>query len=218
LRSHRSPKSTNHTVQNTSAGMSDQSRSPPNINLVTSKLRNVEIAGEHTEPAIIQCKDQSLSAIRSLPKEQAIVLFTPAVFSNIPTIPPHINLDPLEPLGRAIHSYHRKVRHVPYALKDGFTYVHEAHLADASVGAVVVVAIGGENLEAQNSFADYVLQKSNRHDGRALPAVKIWIGSPRRSGEKGSSGWDSAVRCCCFDKEELKGAAALIFKGPSSSR
>jgi hypothetical protein len=96
--------------------------------------------------------------------------------------------------------------------------VHEAHLADASVGAVMVVAIGGENLEVQNSFADCVLQRSNRDDGRALPAVKIWIGSPCRSEERGSSGWDSAVRCCCFDTEELKGTAALIFKGPSGSR
>jgi len=107
---------------------------------------------------------------------------------------------------------------VPYALEDGFTYVHEAHLADISVGAAIVVTVDGGNADAQSEFADCVLKRSNRGNGRALPAVKIWMGKVSRRGLGGADGWDSAVRCSSFDLEQLENTATLIFRGSSEER
>ena len=107
---------------------------------------------------------------------------------------------------------------MPYALEAGFTYVHEAHLADPSIGAVIVVTVDGGSADAQSGFADCVLKRSNRGGGRALPAVKIWMGKVSRRRLGGADGWDSAVRCSNFDSEQLEDTAALIFRGSSEER
>jgi hypothetical protein len=198
-----------HPIKNMST-MSQTGQSKPNINLLARQLRKVDLVDKHVQPAVIRATDQSFSGIQNLSKQQAIVLFTPATPSNT-------NYDPYEPLGRAIHSHNRKVRHVPYSLKDGFTYVHEAHLADASVGAVVVVAVGGEHAKEQNKFAHSVLQRTNRMGGDALPAVKILIGKMPRKGLVGADGWDSAIRCVAHDPDQLKDTAALIFSAAIGS-
>ncbi|KAK3074594.1 hypothetical protein LTR53_002872 [Teratosphaeriaceae sp. CCFEE 6253] len=51
--------------------------------------------------------------------------------------PPPTTTDPFEMLGRALSKHHRRVRHVPYVPRVGFTPTHAAFLAKAH--AVIVV-------------------------------------------------------------------------------
>ncbi|QDS76728.1 hypothetical protein FKW77_001223 [Venturia effusa] len=134
--------------------------------------------------------NRTFATIRNLPDQEVILFFTPAIASKS-------DLDPFEPLGRAIHSYHRRIRHVPYTLTDGFTYVHEAHLAHASVGAVFMVVLFGHNyeerwLDQQKFLSDSVLKRTNRPDGKTLPSVRMRVGA---TGAGGASGWDGDVWC-----------------------
>lgn len=72
-----------------------------------------------------------LDAIKKLGEDQNIILFTPAVPN-----PTGEDMDPFEPLGRAMTRYHQRVKHVPFT-KHGFTDVHRAFLEYG--GAVVIV-------------------------------------------------------------------------------
>jgi hypothetical protein len=184
--------------------MSEQSQPNPNVSLLARQLQRADISELHVQPAVIRSADQSFSPIRNLPKQQAIVLFTPA-------IPSSTNYDPFEPLGRAILSHHPKVRHVPYSLKDGYTYVHEAHIMDANVGAIVVVVVAGDKLEEQSEFASAVIQKIKQTSGM-MPVVNVWIG---KGG--GSLGYDSVVRCSSYDSSQLRDTASLIFETTESN-
>lgn len=162
--------------------MEEKRRMVPSVELLTRQVGTMSLEGKS---GIDADSDQIFATVRNLPEEQAILFFTPAIASKT-------NSDPFEPLGRAIHSFHGKVRHVPYSLVDGFTYVHEAHLAHSSVGAVFVVILSGEEyeerwLDQQKKFSDSVLKRTNRPDGTTLPAVRIRIGI-KDTGR--ASGWD----------------------------
>jgi hypothetical protein len=179
--------------------MREQSQANPTVSLLARQLQRTEIVDLPVKPAVIRSTDQSLLTLSTLPKHKAIVLFTPA-------IPSSTNFDPFEPLGRAIHSHHQKVRHVPYSLKDGYTYVHEAHLEDGGVGAVVVVIVNGKKVAEQIHFADSVLQKT-RHMAEDMPAVKIWVGK----GSFRMNGYNYAICCTSHDPDQLRNTATLMF-------
>lgn len=167
--------------------MGENCRVMPSVELLTRQVGKVSLEGK---PAIDPDSNQMFAAVRNLPEEQVILFFTPAIASRTDS-------DPFEPLGRAIHSYHRKVRHVPYSLIDGFTYVHEAHLAHPSVGAVFIIILSGDDyeekwLDQQKNFSDSVLKRTNRPDGTTLPSVRMRIGA---KGTGGASGWDCGAWC-----------------------
>lgn len=162
------------------------------VETLTQELDLFVLGNSSGEPAIEEAsEEQCFMTIQNLFKEQAVLLFTPAISSRT-------DIDPFEALGRAIHSHHRKVRHVPYSLKDGFTYVHEAHLADPSVGAVLLVVLHGdvnqtEWLQQQKKFSSLVLEGTNRPEGTTLPAVRLRIS--KRQECSGNEGWDSEIWC-----------------------
>lgn len=179
-------------------------RAMPNLDLLTRQVGSTSLKGR---PAI-DTHSNPFAAVRHLPKEQAILFFAPAITSKT-------NSDPFEPLGREIHTHHCKVRHVPYSLVDGFTYVHEAHLAHPSVGAVFIAILSGEDLEErglsqQKKFSDSVLKKTNRPGGTTLPAVRMRI---RAKGDEGATGWDCSAWCSGQDgNEPFVEMVDLIFK------
>lgn len=84
-----------------------------------------------TRPHFFRLTLSDLAAFRSLSEDENIMLFTPAV----PNLDGE-NMDPFEPLGRALTAYHERIKHVPFT-RDGFTAMHSSFLAYAD--AVIVV-------------------------------------------------------------------------------
>lgn len=184
--------------------MEESRRSMPSLEPLTRQVGTIRL-----EPAM-DTDSTFFTAVQNLPEEQAILLFTPAIASETDS-------DPFEPLGRAIHTHHRIVRHVPYSLIDGFTYVHEAHLAHPSVGAVFIAVLSGEEYEQrwlnqQKRFSDSVLKGTNRPDGTTLPAVRMSVGAKSIGG---ASGWDCGAWCSGKDGPDpfVKMADAIFNKG-----
>lgn len=96
---------------------------------------------------LLRCPDATLTRLRRLNEAEIITLFTPLV-PHPPSTTLSKDMDPFEPLGRALP---RQVRHVPYRLDHGMTELH-ADFLPAS-GAVVIVICVTDNVMSRNPQA-----------------------------------------------------------------
>jgi hypothetical protein len=94
-------------------------------------------AGEAT---LVRCPPHTLARLRQLNEAEIITLFTPVV-PHSPSAALARDMDPFEPLGRALP---RQVRHVPYRLDAGMTSLHGDFLP--SSGSIIVVICATENV------------------------------------------------------------------------
>lgn len=97
--------------------------------------------------ALARCPPQTLNRLRTLNEAEVITLFTPVV-PHSPSTTLFKNMDPFEPLGRAMP---RPVRHVPFRMDLGMTELHPYFLPAS--GVVVVVVCATENVLGHNPDA-----------------------------------------------------------------
>ncbi|KAF1990097.1 hypothetical protein K402DRAFT_418181 [Aulographum hederae CBS 113979] len=126
----------------------------------------------------VRSVDSALAAFRVLDATEDIALFTPA----IPLNNPNQEMDPFEPLGRALR--HRlPVRHIPFVPKIGLTETHKAFLrcttstdeadidpAGAAIAVICDVHQGSSNKRPTESFG---LQLQFAQRVRELAAEEI---------------------------------------------
>jgi hypothetical protein len=116
-------------------------RAKPHHSLVTlphpGKPYMSSAAGQAT---LVRCPPHTLARLRQLNEAEIITLFTPVV-PHSPAASLAKNMDPFEPLGRALP---RQVRHVPYRLDAGMTPLHGDFLP--SSGTIMVVICATENV------------------------------------------------------------------------
>ncbi|KAF3002945.1 hypothetical protein E8E13_003833 [Curvularia kusanoi] len=97
--------------------------------------------------ALIRCPPHTLTQLRTLNEAEIITLYTPVV-PHSPSATLVKNMDPFEPLGRALP---RPVRHVPFRMDVGMTELHPYFLSAS--GVVVVVVCATENVLSHNPEA-----------------------------------------------------------------
>lgn len=95
----------------------------------------------------VRCPPQTLTRLRALNEAEVITLFTPVV-PHSPSTTLVKDMDPFEPLGRALP---RPVRHVPFRMELGMTDLHPCFLSAS--GVVVVVICATQNVLAHNPEA-----------------------------------------------------------------
>jgi hypothetical protein len=151
-----------------------------------------------SQPTFIALSQTDLSTLRTLPSSVSLVLFTPA-------IPSTCNIDPFEPLGKALSVYHRRVRHVPYLASRGMTDTHETFCHHAAFIIIVVCsAVNNSNLKGQRSFAQAVISLTLASTATVL-LVEVGDGG----GEMG--GFSTVLRCGDYRNATLERVADLIF-------
>jgi hypothetical protein len=96
---------------------------------------------------LVRCPESMLCRLRSLHEAEVITLFTPFV-PHPPSTTLSKDMDPFEPLGRALP---RHVRHVPYRLDHGMTELHSDFLPAS--GAVVIVICATDTVISSNARA-----------------------------------------------------------------
>jgi DNA-binding helix-hairpin-helix protein with protein kinase domain len=96
---------------------------------------------------MVRCPVQTLTRLRTLNEAEVITLFTPVV-PHSPSASLVKDMDPFEPLGRALP---RPVRHVPFRMDLGMTDLHPCFLSAS--GVVVVVICATENVLGHNPEA-----------------------------------------------------------------
>ncbi|KAJ4989050.1 acetyltransferase [Stagonosporopsis vannaccii] len=128
--------------------------------------------------SFIRCPPQTLNRLRTLNEAEVITLFTPVVpHSPSTTLVP--DMDPFEPLGRALP---RPVRHVPFRMDLGMTDLHPYFLSASGVIVVVICAtenVLGHNPEAferQLKFAHSIARKVEKDTSMmSVPVVLLAI-------------------------------------------
>ncbi|KZM26003.1 hypothetical protein ST47_g2843 [Ascochyta rabiei] len=99
------------------------------------------------EAILVRCPSHALNRLRTLNEAEVITLFTPVV-PHLPSTSLVRDMDPFEPLGRALP---RQVRHVPFRMDLGMTELHPYFLPAS--GVVVVVICATENVLGHNPDA-----------------------------------------------------------------
>jgi hypothetical protein len=119
----------------------------------TSKTAKPSRSKAQTDPSesgaakLVRCPHSLLSRLRKLHEAEIITLFTPFV-PHPPSTTLAKDMDPFEPLGRALP---RHVRHVPYRLDHGMTELHSDFLPAS--GAVVIAICATDNVISTNARA-----------------------------------------------------------------
>ena len=134
---------------------------------------------------LVRCPAQTLKRLKALNEAEVITLFTPVV-PHSPSTSLVKNMDPFEPLGRALP---RQVRHVPFRMDLGMTELHPYFLSAS--GVIVVVICATENVlghdpeafERQLKFARSITCNVEKDISMAsVPVVLLMISGPAKIG------------------------------------
>ena len=164
---HIDPKSKAYIMPSTQPRQ-QQTTLPSNL---TATLQDAPSAGN---PKLATCPPATLYRLQHLHPAEIITLFTPVV-PHPPSTSLAKNMDPFEPLGRALAIQHQ-VRHVPYRLDHGMTETH-ADFLHAS-GAVVMVVCATDHVVAHNRSAFYQQAAFARDAMLAIKNKPSLIGVP----------------------------------------
>jgi hypothetical protein len=154
----------------------------------------------------------SLQTLSSLPTDQLVVLFTPA----IPSADGHE--DPFECLGRSLSKRHARVRHVPFVARVGLTDLHAAWIRKA--GAVVVVNCDpallvdtktSSNMPCQTKFATQVADVLRSIQGGSKPPLCSVYISPSVASPANPNGYDNVVLCSSYSVAIMEKAASMLM-------
>ena len=187
--------------------------SAPKTSNLTALLQSAPTAGD---AKLVRDSTQALSRLRHLNEAEVITLFTPFV-PHPPGSPLAKDMDPFEPLGRAIP---RQVRHVPYRLDHGMTETHADFLP--SSGAIVIVICSPQNVldhdyrafERQAKFAHHVTKRVTENRTLAdVPVILVLVsnGSASQAQEHGVRDFPTLVMLNEYSIAALTNAARLLF-------
>lgn len=184
----------------------------PGVSNLTALLQSAS-TGSAT---IVRCPAATLHRLRQLNEAEWVTLFTPVV-PHPPSTVLAKNMDPFEPLGRAIG---RKVRHVPYRLDNGMTETHTDFLPSA--GGIVIVICATENVISHNpqafdqqaKFARDIRGKINENPALAgVPVIVLLItnGSGRQLHEDALKDVPALITCNNYTTSALANAVRVML-------
>lgn len=189
---------------------------PANYALPQSTITNRYIYGPCT---MVRASEKSLSNLAS---SGTVLLFTPVVHpagsvKATSKTAAQMNIDPFESLGRALSRYHKRIRHVPYVPRIGFTETHDAFLSQAD--AVIVVMCEPETskhegLGNQGDFADSAneaLKESLCGRPMNYPLIVIQCGNQEGSWWPDASSFETLIKCRSYDQDMAMAIAKRLF-------
>lgn len=159
-------------------------------------------------------------SLATLSSSGTIVLFTPVIAAKATNKnSTSNNTDPFEILGRALSRYHKRIRHVPFHPKIGFTDTHDAFLSQADA---VVVVICEPQQHKTESLGDQIEFAENANDAlkesmgsRPLkhPVALIQCGNSEGSWWPDNSAFETVMKCRTNDVETAQQVARKLFDG-----
>ena len=188
--------------------------------LSASTTRATATAGQSRQANKDDCRvmkssSRSLAIIRNLPSSALILLLTPVlspIKSNKATEKGQAT-DPFEAFGREISKSHKRVRHVPYVPKIGWTETHEAWLTQAA--AVIVVTCQSKEQNTADQQPEFVSALADARweklpDPQAVPYVLMQFDGDVIPG--GHNEYENELHADVFTPRSAEHAAELLFK------
>lgn len=187
----------------------------------TSHIPISSVINESTPTELCTMTRSSAQSLSALTSSSTIVLFTPVIAAKASPSKTSSgnNTDPFETLGRALSRHHKRIRHVPYHPKIGFTDTHDAFLSQADAVVVVIAEPASnktESLGDQIEFAENAnaaLKESL--GGRPLkhPVTLIQCGNSEGNWWPDSSAFETVMKCRSYDVDTAQQVARKLFEG-----
>ena len=166
---------------------------------------------------ITRSSPTSLIALRSLPRAASILLFTPAIIPAGQTegLSEYRYTDPFEPFGRALSRHHKRIRHVPYVAKVGFTEIHDAFISQADAVITVVCEperSKHESMSNQMDFAEHALDAVESKEANASHALVLVQCGEDEFRPPVDAGFMNVVESTTYDADIAKHIANALFR------
>lgn len=167
--------------------------------------------------SLLRCPPDTLIRLRTLNEAEIITLYTPVV-PHSPSATLVKDMDPFEPLGRALP---RPVRHVPFRMEIGMTELHPYFLSAS--GVVVVVLCATENVlsrhpeafERQLKFARGILRQVEKDSSmESVPVVLLAVvgnGADQHAHEQAVRDFPVVVTLDDYSPLTLESAVRAVF-------
>lgn len=180
------------------------------------------VVDERFAPAKIKfsrASETNLMALRDLPPATNILLFTPVVIpagQSLELMRDSETMDPFETFGRALSTYHRRIRHVPYVAKIGFTPTHEAFVSQAD--AVITVVCEPEiekhpSISKQLDFAEAALDCLEMKEANAANALVLVQCGANEYRLPVDASFMNVIECKAYNADNARYIAQTIFEG-----
>lgn len=171
-----------------------------------------------TTVSFTRASSQGLTTFSELSKAGSVLLFTPVL---VPASPEkdlsskETGVDPFESFGRALSTYHKRIRHVPFLPKTGYTDTHAAFLSQSDAIIVVICESTYEKdecMRCQMDFAKRTLEAVKSKEANASNTlILIQSGSQQHRIEADTS-FKNVIEIPSYDDEVAKELAQAIFK------
>jgi hypothetical protein len=124
-------------------------------------------------------------------------------------------MDPFEAFGRALSTYHRRIRHVPYVAKVGFTATHEAFVSESD--AVITVVCEPDidkdrSVSDQMNFAEATLDSLERKEACAANALVLVQCGANQYRLPVDATFMNVIECQTYDAQTAKSIARTLFE------
>jgi hypothetical protein len=124
-------------------------------------------------------------------------------------------VDPFEAFGRALSTYHRRIRHVPYVAKVGFTATHDTFVSEAD--AVITVVCEPDidkdrSVSDQMNFAEAALDSLERKEACAANALVLVQCGANQYRLPIDAMFMNVIECQNYDAESAKSIARTVFE------
>lgn len=165
---------------------------------------------------IIRSSEESLDALRNLPSTSTILLLTPVLIPAGSGKAPAEQrpIDPFEAFGRALHQFHKRIRHVPYVPKVGFTETHNAFISQADAVITVVcepAALKHQSVSNQMDFAEAALDAVESKEASASDVFVLVQCGADQFRLQADAGFTNVVESSTYDAEMAKQIADSVF-------
>ena len=124
-------------------------------------------------------------------------------------------MDPFEAFGRALSAYHRRIRHVPYVAKVGFTPTHEAFVDQAEAVITVVCEPDidkDQSVSDQMNFAEAALDCLERTEACAANALVLVQCGANQYRLPIDATFMNVIECQTYNAEAAKTIARTLFE------
>lgn len=153
------------------------------IDFETSEESGTEsVSISSAQRAFTRSSPQSLMALRGIPIDEPLVLFTPCITPagcNHSSSSESRYSDPFEGLGRELAKYHPNICHVPYVPSVGFCETHMQFLEESAAIITVVCepqhSLKKESMDDQYDFAEAALEVSASGPQRTVPREYVLL-------------------------------------------
>lgn len=179
-------------------------------------------AAEAGMPAKIKfsrASETNVATLRNLPPATNILLFTPVIIPAGQRLEDIMHdsetVDPFEAFGRALSTYHRRIRHVPYVAKVGFTGTHEAFVSQAD--AVITVVCEPEvekhrSVSNQMDFAEATLDSLEGMEANASSALVLVQCGANEYRLPVDASFMNVIECQAYNADNARHIAQTIFE------